>query len=134
MTEIIQLKLLDRFFDTAEEMQEYVQSDQYKADIQRKLKDLAREEALLGEQMKGLSDRRVATRGKIAAINCPFYVGQKIINKDHVCAQVERIGYSGHDSYHLIVRKLTKSGRLYKTFNKTWRNDLWRAYDENKDG
>lgn len=129
----VQLRLLDRYFDTVEEMQEYVRSDQYKADVQRELKSLAREEAMVGEQIKELSERRGEARRKIALINCPFVIGQKVINKDGVCAQVEKIGYSGHDSYHLIIRKLTKSGRLFKMFNKTWRNDLWRAFDEQQD-
>ena len=133
MNDEIQFKILDRFFDSVDEMQEYVHSEQYYLDKAMELKSLARQEAHVGEQIKDLIARRVAVRKDIAEINCPFSVGQKVINKDGICAQVQKIGYSGHDSYHLIVRRLTKSGQLFKTFTKTWRNDKWRAFDEHKD-
>ena len=129
MNDEIQFKIWDRFFDSVTEMQEYVQSNQYHIDKSRELKSLARQEAHVGEQIKDLIARRVAVRKDIAEINCSFSVGQIIINKDGIRAQVERIGYSGHDSYHLIIRKMYKSGKLFNTFTKSWNRDKWVAYE-----
>ena len=66
-------------------------------------------------------------RQQLADANCPFIIGEKVINKRGDKAEVIRIKWSCFsEGYKLVVKKIKKNGDLYQNESEAWHSDQWK--------
>jgi len=71
------------------------------------------------------SEARLIERD-IANINCPFVIGELLVNKDGCKATVDSITYSSwSEGYEIKVRKLKKNGDPYINSSHAYGFDKW---------
>lgn len=79
----------------------------------------------LNDEISSLKIRKQEVESKIAALRCPFAIGDKVVDKNGTLAIVDSIRYSPWGGYRFKVKKIKKDGGLYKYSYDAWVGDEW---------
>ena len=98
-------------------------------DSKSTLSDLLADYEATREKIKKLLKLEYELKRKISILNCPYSIGDIMVNRDGVKAKIVDIQPNWDiGDYILIIRKIKKDGGLYKSTNKAHPWDKWTLY------
>lgn len=84
----------------------------------------------INKEMSELAQSRREVRKQIAEMNCPFTVGDTLVNKRGVKAVLASVSWWGSDSnYQMYGRKIKKDGEAYKLGMTMYASERWKVSD-----
>ena len=89
---------------------------------------LVSEQLKLSENIDTLINNRRVVRQSMAEHNCPFKVGDQIINNKMERAEVVGVKYTygyGDNNYDVVISKIKKGGGLYTNSTRAYSWDKW---------